>query len=157
MSKVIFLDVDGVLNDVQTDERSPDGFIGIDPLMVGHLKFVVDQTGANVVLTSTWKSEWDRDSSKRSDDGNYLHDTLLAQGVEIIDKTEDQVADRGHGIIRYLEAHPEIEKWIVLDDEVYFDFKECGIMEHLIRSRYAFGGLTNELANHAVFKLNAAA
>ena len=157
INKVIFLDVDGVLNDRFTEDRSPDGFIGLNHTMVDHLKAIVDQTGASVVLTSTWKEEWDVDPNNRSKDGEYLHDTLLRHGIKIVDKTVDNTADRGHGIVRYLEAHPKIEKWVVLDDDVFHDFKECGIMNHLVRTRYGFGGLTYELAKQAIFKLNAAA
>ena len=155
--KVIFLDVDGVLNDRFTEDRTPDGFIGLNHTMIDHLKSIVDQTGASVVLVSTWKEEWDADPANRSEDGAYLHDTLLKHGVRIIDKTTDRTADRGHGIVKYLEAHPEIDKWVVLDDDVFYDYQECGIMPHLVRTRFGFGGLTNKLAKQAILKLNAAA
>ena len=156
-NKVIFLDVDGVLNDRFTEEKSPDGFIGVNHSMIDHLKTVVDQTGAAVVLTSTWKDEWSTNPDERSYDEAYLHKTLQSHGVHIADKTQDNTSDRGHGIVRYLESHPEIEKWVVIDDDVFFDFEECGIMDHLVRTRYGFGGLTNELAKQAILKLNAAA
>lgn len=157
MNKVIFLDIDGVLNDVFTDERSPDGFIGLNPIMIDRLRLVIDQTGATVVLVSTWKNEWDVNPDERSTDGEYLHNTLQAHGVRIFDKTQDSTSDRGHGIVRYLQSHPEIQKWVVLDDQVFFDYEECGIIDHLVRTRYGFGGLTNQLAEEAILKLNAAA
>lgn len=152
--KVIFLDVDGVLNDSSTDDRSPNGFIGLSSIMINNLKTVVDTTGACVVLTSTWKSEWDKNADNRKVDGAYLHDTLLSHGICISDKTEDQVSNRGFGIISYLKEHPEIDKWVVLDDDVFFDYKELGIMDHLVRTRFGFGGLTTELAKLVIAKLD---
>lgn len=157
LNKVIFLDVDGVLNDRFTEDRTPDGFIGLNHSMIDHLKAIVDQTGASVILVSTWKDEWDVNPDERSNDGEYLHDMLLGHGIRIFDKTQDNTSDRGHGIVRYLQSHPEIQKWIVLDDEVFFDYEECGIMDHLVKTRYGFGGLTNQLAKEAILKLNAAA
>ena len=51
--KVIFLDVDGVLNDDYTADRSPAGFIGIDDGMVANLERIVRKTGAKIVLSSS--------------------------------------------------------------------------------------------------------
>ena len=36
--KVIFLDIDGVLNDAYTDAKSPNGFIGLDDNKIECLK-----------------------------------------------------------------------------------------------------------------------
>ena len=153
-NKIIFLDVDGVLNDRFTEDRSPDGFIGLNHCMIDNLKSIVDQTGASVVLVSTWKSEWEKDIDRCSDDGAYLDKTLRMHGITIEDKTVDKVSNRGHGIAKYLEEHPEITKWIVLDDDVFYDYEPLGIMPHLVRTRYGFGGLTTKLAKEAIIKLN---
>ena len=62
--KVIFLDVDGVLNAAYTRERAPSGTIGLNPQMVRQLKRIVDATGAVAVLVSSWKKDWDIDPDK---------------------------------------------------------------------------------------------
>jgi hypothetical protein len=151
---VIFLDIDGVLNDAFTEDRTPDGFIGLNHTMIDNLKTIIDSTGASVVLTSTWKSEWDKKPDNRTVDGTYLHDTLLKHGVKISDKTVDRVSNRGFGIFTYLNEHPEIKQWVVLDDDIFFDYEEYGIMDHLVHTRFGFGGLTSELANLAISKLS---
>lgn len=50
--KVILLDIDGVLNDEGPAQR--DG-VYVDSQMVDNLAHIVEQTGASIVLTSTWK------------------------------------------------------------------------------------------------------
>lgn len=55
--KVIFLDVDGVLNCHSTKDKC-DGYIGIDDKKVSLLKEIVDTTGAIIILVSSWKEWW---------------------------------------------------------------------------------------------------
>ena len=153
-SKVIFLDVDGVLNDAATEDRTPDGFIGLSDAMISNLERIVKQTNAKVVLVSTWKSELDALEQNRTPDGEYLDKHLKEHGIMISDKTIDRVSDRGNGIVTWLKTHPEVKSWIVLDDDVFFDYHHLGIMPHLIRTRYCYGGLTYELADQAIAKLN---
>lgn len=150
MNKVIFLDVDGVLNCCDTEARSPMGFIGIGDRQMKCLKKVVDSTGAKIVLTSTWKSEWDIDPKKCEEDGAYLNSVFREYGLSIRDKTEDYVSDRGAGIVRYLKAHPEIASWVVLDDDIFGDYDEYGIMPHLVHTSFGYDGLTDSLADQAI-------
>ena len=52
--KVIFLDVDGVLNSQQLFEKSEDAqLISVDEENIKNLKKIVDATGAKIVLSST--------------------------------------------------------------------------------------------------------
>ena len=71
MAKIIFLDVDGVLNSGFTlkhqlsglcpgwgtlaPEGTPQQILGIDPLNVAVLEEVVKKTGAKVVISSAWR------------------------------------------------------------------------------------------------------
>lgn len=64
MSKIIFLDIDGVLNSVEysvgMNTLSHTVRIGeADPVKVGLLKFVCDQTDAQIVISSTWRIGWE--------------------------------------------------------------------------------------------------
>lgn len=149
--KIIFLDVDGVLNNDDTKERCM-GFTGIDPEKVKLLKYIVDMTGAEIVLTSTWKYGWfPVDKSRNDEFGTYLDDALAAAGLCAIAKTEDAGEDRGTGIINYLATHPA-EAWIVLDDIFFNDFRTTGVEKHLILTANDEGldGLTPELTHQAI-------
>lgn len=53
--KIIFLDIDGVLNTSETLKHSHNGIIGIDPYRVLLLDRIVEATGAEVVLSSSWR------------------------------------------------------------------------------------------------------
>lgn len=62
MKKVIFLDIDGVLNTkwwyTQMDGNTPKDKYGyaFDPNAVANLKRIIDETGAYIVISSSWKS-----------------------------------------------------------------------------------------------------
>ena len=62
MGKVIFLDIDGVLNTkwwyTQMDRYTPKDKYGyaFDPNAVANLKRIIDETGADIVISSSWKS-----------------------------------------------------------------------------------------------------
>ena len=57
MRKIIFLDIDGVLNSMDYFEQTKDckGYTEINPEKVKLLKEIVDRTGAEIVLSSTWR------------------------------------------------------------------------------------------------------
>lgn len=62
--RVIFLDIDGVLTTYSY--HNPDTN-NINPDKVQFLSQIVKRTGAKIVLTSTWKMGYDKDSGKKED------------------------------------------------------------------------------------------
>ena len=138
--RVVFLDVDGVLNYVYTKEFAPSGCIGVANEPLEALAELVKRTEAKVVLTSTWKRGWALTPEFRSKDGQYLHDKLLSVGIEIYDKTTDQMFDRGRGIYEWLDRHPKVTNWVVLDDDIFEDYKTYGVMPHIVQTSFVSGG-----------------
>ena len=57
------------------------------------------------------------------------------------------------GIKLYLTVHPEITNWIVLDDEIFIDFKQENILPHLIKTNPKYG-LTDNDVKMAIDMLN---
>ena len=55
VTKVLFLDVDGILNSEETFKRKPDDVIGLDVFMCFLLVKILEATGARVVLSSSWR------------------------------------------------------------------------------------------------------
>ena len=55
--KIIFLDIDGVVNCMYTKQRLR-GIIFVDPRKIQLVKDIVAATGARIVLTSTWRYGW---------------------------------------------------------------------------------------------------
>ena len=131
---IIFLDIDGVLNNYDTKDRFR-GFIGIDDKLVDILKEIVDRTDASIVLSSSWKDEWTNDpylaDDPHYDAGRYINAKLSRCRMRVLGKTKDEGINRGYGIRRWLDTHPH-EGWIVIDDEVFPDFEVCGILPQLV-------------------------
>ena len=151
--KVIFLDIDGVLNEERSRSRCC-GYKGIDDKKVENLAEIVKATGAEIVLISTWKDDWRKtDKARQGMMANYLDKKLKKQGVTVFDKTEnvDKASgfhlSRGEGILQFLSTHT-VEKCVILDD-YQFDYDGCGLTENYVKTDYENGGLTAELALRA--------
>jgi len=126
----IFLDIDGVLNCSTTKERVANGMVvGIDPVMTERLRRIVDATGAKLILTSTaWKVT----------NKEYLEKKLGEYGLVLHDKTNDRGDNRGYGILMWA-SHNDVDRWVVLDDEEFSDYRPFGITNHLVKTSWKHG------------------
>ena len=106
--KVIFLDIDGVLNDgiriMETDSDFP------SKEHLDCLKAIVDATDAKIVLSSTWRLF---PSSK-----NIVKNCLRNIGSDIYDITKELPKGRGAEIKEWLSRHPEVNQFVILDDDI---------------------------------------
>ena len=150
--KVIFCDVDGVLNEDTTPARTKSRVIFIDEEKLLHLKRIVDATGAEIVLSSTWR--YDRDDARYNGDFLELQEAFRKVGLELYSYTPVDAIGirRGMEIRAWLGMHPEVERYIILDDEL-FDFEERGLLPRLVKTEFGDGGLTEELAQEAIAML----
>lgn len=120
---VIFLDIDGVLNTRTTVQRTPNYYTGIDDARVVILANAIEKYGGgDIILTSDWKV-----LKETHEDYLYLTEKLAKQNLTIAGKTKDIHRARGAGIIAYLDEHPEIEEYVILDDNK-FDFQDYKIL-----------------------------
>lgn len=152
--KIIFLDIDGVLN-CQSSKSSCYGIMGIDDDKVIRLRKIVECTGAKIVLISTWKTNWQKVyKDEQGYMADYLDRKLKRQRLAIMDKTDDYIAMRGEGIVRWLESR-NVESFVILDDEE-FDYEKVGIADRLIKTNFYndSGGLQEEHMQPAINKLN---
>ena len=149
---VVFLDVDGVLN----YDRCKDKFgnlLGVDDELVDRLAKIVNAANAQIVLTSSWKTLWDeaQPHNEIHPMARYLLAKLGKKGLHIAARTEDNGWDRGKGInkwIRHVGAS-NIDNWVVLDDEVFRDYKDEGILPHLVKTSF-YVGLTDADVDAAI-------
>lgn len=157
--KVLFLDVDGVLNCHSTKDACG-RYIGIDDKKVVLLKEIVDSTGAIIVLISTWKRCWTNEPRLKPNQdelASYLDEKLLKQGLVAIDKTIDGNSHRrGKGILRYIELQKEkginVNKYVILDDEM-FDYLETKMTKHLLQTSFYQNGLEKKHVRKAIERL----
>ena len=128
--KVIFLDIDGVLNsddyiDIAKNSQGIERHIDIDKVKL--LKKAIDETGAKTVLTSSWRN---------SNDIGPLRE-LLAKYEIYFDVTPFINWERGLEIKQWLLEHNRVEDYIILDDEIYSFDKE--MLRHLVKVSDANG------------------
>ena len=123
--KVIFLDVDGVLNSLSCKEKF-EGYLFVEDEKIALLKEIVNRTEAKVVLSSTWRYGWyAMKHVKEPDEGDLrdirlfkaLRDKLQNYEIEFLDYTED-FGRRGDEISDWLKkwTGEPIESYVVLDD-----------------------------------------
>ena len=86
------------------------------------LKQAIDATGARVVLTTSWRYRRD---------GTLLKNLLLKYGI-CADSTPFMDNNRGLEIKSYLSNNPDVDSYIILDDEIFESYDE-ELIKHLIK------------------------
>lgn len=100
--KIIFLDVDGVLNTPKLIRRF--GFNFIDDILVALVARIVRETGAEIVLSSTWRIE--------EKDKSLVAQALSRHGLEIHDCTPVLRRNGDWTEDNWVRRHEEIGAWI---------------------------------------------
>lgn len=117
--KVVFVDIDGVLNDYKTNEYTPDGYVGIDSDKVEMLSILCKELDLKIVLSSSWRKE----IVNKTIDGLYALSKFSEYNLDIYGSTsfDGSISDakRATQIKDWLDAHPEVEDYIILDDEQF--------------------------------------
>jgi hypothetical protein len=145
--KVIFLDVDGVLNNDFTTTRTKSGAEFVDDYLIERLKKIVDATDATVIMSSSWR--YGRTCKAHFDDFVELIEKLESHGVHVEDCTPTMnTAHKSVEIKQYLQDHPTIDRFVILDDDEMELYPEQHV-ETL--NRY---GLTDENVAEAIEILN---
>jgi hypothetical protein len=148
--KIIFLDVDGVMNSIDNE--------WLDLKCVDNLYMIVKATGAQVVITSSWRDGWYKEPEKKylvSPEMASLEAAMNALGMEIHDKTRPQLPGvmdfRGNQIKDYLAQAEDVESFVIIDDLYFPDFGQYE--KHLVLTDFDEGGLTMEKAQEAIYIL----
>jgi len=148
--KVIFLDIDGVLNTSETfkireqiEKETGIWNIEIDEFRVEYLKRIIDETGAKVVLSSGWKKHFE------NIDGKIVPIHEKVEGLlNILNKYNIELYDilkKGYSLPRedlitiWLNEHPDVENFIIIDDETTHLRKFIG--KELIKTSFLADGV----------------
>ena len=114
--KIIFLDVDGVLNTPKLIKKF--GFDFIDDILVALVARIVRETDAKIVLSSTWRIQ--------EKDKNLVVQSLAQHNLTLHDSTP--VIERSGGwesggwvrrheeIQSWLDQNPNVQKFAIIDD-----------------------------------------
>ncbi len=121
MRRIVFLDIDGVLNSVAYDRARRPGEGNIDESRLPLLRELVDRTGAEIVLSSSWRKHWAPAPALCDEIGRELSALFARYGLAIADRTPQlDAADRPREVRAWLEAHAgEIESYVIFDDDLF--------------------------------------
>lgn len=130
---VVFLDYDGVVN---TPMWTPDGkrccynFPNDGSVnnfqAVQWLSEFCEKHGYDIVVSSSWRTA-----------DNYqecLKNGGLRDSIRILGRTPLPSSGRSRGaeITQWLDEHPDVENYVILDDEMFKDFKELHLLHHVV-------------------------
>ncbi|MCI5597383.1 MAG: HAD domain-containing protein [Lachnospiraceae bacterium] len=143
-NKVIFLDIDGVLNHDNAKED-------MDSPCLLELQKIVEATGAKLVLTSSWKYYFFQEENNPSK--VYIEKRLSDFHMELYDIAPDLGnGKRAEEIALWLDQHKDFTSYVILDDCFFPGFKK--MKHHLCMTDWNQGGLTKKHSEKAIQILN---
>ena len=146
--KVIFLDIDGVLNTKETYDNiyRTHGFLStmevpIDKFRLEYLKTIIDETDAKIVLSSSFRHFFIKQEGKiipTSIKGKNLYNWFLKYGIDIYDITPNNGYTREEEIKEWLINNEEVEDFIIIDDDptIFEDLSSKLIQTSKVRQNY---------------------
>ena len=154
MKKVVFLDIDGVLNSNfwnENHQREISDGILIDESKVKMLCKLARDTDAKIILHSGWKYWFDSDLKPLRREAENLRALLEKEGLTIAGVTPDHTTEeikkskkfslvKAGEILAWLKQHNDVDAWVVLDD---LDLHNAEIEKHQVRTDPSIG-LTDE-------------
>ena len=136
--KVIFLDIDGVLNSIAFDRERTNEQGNIDESRLLLLKQILDETGALIVLSSSWRKHWDKEPSLCDNLGAEINSIFAIYDIAIYDKTPRlQSNDRAEEIRLWLSQNESTTAYAILDD-IAFGWG-ADLQEHLVKTNSRIG------------------
>lgn len=160
MSRVIFLDIDGVLNaefwNESHQKEISDGQL-IDREKVKLLAQLIDRTNAQIILHSGWRFWFDEERKPLCKEAERLVEVLAGEGLAIAGFTPDLTTEeirrtkkfslvKADEILLWLKTHEDVEGWVVLDD---LELHDTCVKSHQIQTDPSVG-LTLEDVDEAV-------
>lgn len=141
--KILFLDIDGVLNTeiTLTSSSYDSSLMGIDPYRALLIGRIVEATGCEIVISSSWRYHPESLEVVKKRVMPFIDVTPMNRGL----------SSRGMEIKQWLDAHPDVTRYAILDDatdmllEQSRNFFQC----------YWNDGLTDEISKRVIRHLNA--
>lgn len=156
--RIIFLDIDGVLNS-NTFFNNNDNSVEIDDIFIKRLvKLYNYYPDTKIVLSSYWRCLDNNDELKQ-----YFYSKMKENNLDIIDetplyypKTETLINNRPIEIKLWLDNHLDINKWVSIEDDFLYDHyeKEYGkqFADHLVTTFFYDESNNEGLTEDAILK-----
>jgi len=112
--KVIFLDIDGVLNPILDFDLNAEKH-AFSKRCIALLNDLVKETGAKIVITSTWESLLNSIDQFQT---FFEEQGFKGEIIGFTDKKEESYMLRGNLIYKWIVKYPEkLENYLILDDD----------------------------------------
>lgn len=125
---------------LETEGYDPFDCDDLDPRALRNLKYIIEETDAKIVLSSSWR--WDEKAL------DAVKKQLKSYNLELFDTTIMDIMStlsRTAEIQLYLKEHPFITNYVILDDD---EIKEP-LKQNWVRCLFK-NGLTKKLAEQAI-------
>lgn len=172
MNKIVFLDIDGVLNSTAwfKERGKPTGktyaddlAFYSDPGCIARLNLITEVTGAQIVLSSSWRhaAEWEKTAAilteRRGMTGHMIgrtpredeQDHRVFKRYQRRNPTSQDHYPRGYEIQQWLDANPPCS-FVILDDDD--DMEHLGY--RLVQTSFETGGLQLGHVRRAIVMLS---
>lgn len=154
MKKIVFLDIDGVLNSNfwnKNHQREISVGTLIDESKIKLLCKLIKDTDAQIILHSGWKYWFDSDLKPLRKEAENLQALLEKEGLTIAGVTPNHATEenkkskkfslvKAGEILAWLEQYSDVDAWVVLDD---LDLHNAEVAWHQIKPDQNIG-LTSE-------------
>jgi hypothetical protein len=140
--KVLFLDIDGVLNSREVITKRGRGDV-VCLEMVERINRVIRATDCKIAISSSWRIAHSLRWLKA-----FLRQYLIID--VIVDKTPTSDKGRGYEILLWLLVNPQVECYAIVDDDS-FDMEE--VKHRLVRTDF-LTGIADEHVEQLIKLLN---
>lgn len=155
--KILFLDIDGVVNSETFYTKRANGEYGdkpyplseFDPEAVAQVSRIINETGANLVISSSWR---------HTDGLRSIFKNVGLRGRALdFEITPYLGTIRGLEIKKYIDEYPnkhngdEIETYCIVDDDIDMLYEQ---KDNFVKTDAYYGGLTKEKADEVIRILN---
>lgn len=150
MARVLFLDIDGVLNsnfwNNSHQREISDGTL-IDEEKIKILALLVKKTNAKIILHSGWRFWFDDELKPLRTEAKRLAELLSKEGLSVSGLTPDLTTEeirrtkkfslvKADEILSWLKLHNDVTEWVVLDD---LDLHNAQIEQHQVKTDQTIG------------------
>lgn len=153
--KIIFLDINGVLNSREFHlrrRRSDEGMAAyLDPVAIERLNRLLDATDAEIVLTSTWRRGRMLQDMREAFRVRGVRKTIMTATPDLFGTYNQDDGRRGAEIQTYLDTYgAAVSTFVILDDN---DDLGPQLRSYLVQTSFQ-DGLTDEHVAAAIRILN---
>lgn len=159
--KVLFLDIDGVINTVGAElgfryclGRQEQEHM-FDPACLYYLRNIVEETGCRIVISSTWRLGASLEEMKDWFECPIIKEAIIDKTPSLSSLSNPELKDRrgrvqrGEEIKLWLDAQPKVTRFAVIDDDTDMD-----VIKDNFFQTCSYDGLKKDVSKSVITHLN---